>query len=350
MENKQSDIISVISQRIADGTYTGKLPKSSELAAEFSVNIKTVNKALLRMAKRGVVIRKRHVGTIVVKQEASENSAPRMIEVLYEGFTAIFSHPFWGDIWDGMVTELARLNCRPVLNMLNSDPETGLLNTDDIHLMPDTAKIILGISEQRLFNKLKEMEVPYIVCEQVDDPETPQIVFDMQQAIADAVNYLFDCGCRRIAFVGLTGSLVDPGHVQKYRHFIRALQRYCKIDPALIADTRPLAGAGAGAMRKILERTTCDAVFAAYDHQLPDIYSVLEEYGLEDIPVIGCDGLAISGVPETRYAVVSPRRRCGVMLASGIVDMLDGKYIPRQQVLTSRFARMPVSFSDQEYL
>ena len=59
MENKQSDIISVISQRIAEGTYTEKLPKSSELAAEFSVNIKTVNKALLRMAKRGVVMSER---------------------------------------------------------------------------------------------------------------------------------------------------------------------------------------------------------------------------------------------------------------------------------------------------
>ena len=349
MENKQDFLISVIESRISDGTYTGSIPNGAELASEFNVNVKTVNKALARMVKRGLISRKRHVGTFVLKKEEPENPVPRMVEVLYEGFTAIFSHPFWGDIWDGMVTELACRKCRPVLNMLNADPETGLLNTDDIHLMPDTPKIILGISEQRLFNRLKEQNVPYIVCEQVDDPETPQIVFDMQQAIEDAVRYLFDCGCRRIAFVGLTGSLVNPGQVQKYRWFIRALQRKCKIDPLLIADTRPLSGAGASAMRKILSRTTCDAVFAAYDHHLPDIYTVLDEYGLSDIPVIGCDGLSVSGVPEKRYAVVSPRRECGVMLAAGILDMLDGKSVPVQQVLTSRFIRMPVNSSGQKY-
>ena len=347
MEYKQPQIIKEIESRIADGRYREKLPTSAELAAEFQVNIKTVNKAVLRLARKGIVERKRHVGTLIIEREESNCTPPRLVEVLYEGFSTIFTHPFWGEVWEGMVSELSGHQYRPVLNMLNSDPDTGLLKTQGISLMPGVPKIILGITEERLINQVKNMQVPFVTgCDDIDDADVTQVSFDMRQAIDDAVEYLFSLGCSRIAFIGLTGSLVNPGNIQKYRSFIKALQKKCPIDPDLICNVRPLSEAGRAAMQQILARTSCDAVFAAYDHQLPDICAVLKEHGL-DIPVIGCDGLAVSGVPEKRYAVISPRRLCGEMLAATLVQMVENDTVPKSRMLRSYFG--VVSSQDQRY-
>ena len=320
MEHKQPDIIREIRRRIDDGVYIDRLPDGRALAAELGVNVKTLDKALRKLAAMGVIERRKRAGTKVIRKNPSGSAEPRLVEVIYEGFSAIFTHPFWGEIWDGMVSELARCGYRPVLNMLQSEPETGLLKTDDVTLLPGVGKIILGVSEQWLFNRVKALNVPFVsACEPVDDPEVPQIIFDLEEPINEAVGYLVSEGCRKIAFIGQTASLVAPGQLQKYHAFIRALQKFCKIDPRLIGDTRPLDGSGGNALRNILQKSDCDAVFAAYDHQLPEIFAVLHEAGL-DIPVIGCDGVHTAESCRSRGVITSPRRLCGRMLAEYIIS------------------------------
>ena len=337
MEYKQPEIIREIRRRIDDGIYVDDLPDGKTLAAEFGVNVKTLDKALKKLVAMGVVSRRKRVGTRVVRAASSINTGTRLVEVIYEGFSAIFTHPFWGEIWDGMVTELARCGYRPVLNMLQSEPDTGLLKSDDVTLLPGVGKIILGVSEEWLFNRIKALGVPFVTaCEPVNDPEVPQVVFDLEEAISEAVGHLVSRGCRRIAFVGQTASLVNPGQLQKYHAFIRALQKFTKIDPRLIGDTRPLDGSGGSAMQMILQRTECDAVFCAYDHQLPEIFRVLDEAGI-DIPVVGCDGVQISGVNRRRGVITSPRRVCGRMLAEYIIGSELGLELPPKQQLKPVF-------------
>ncbi len=338
MEYKQPDIIREIRRRIDDGVYGDALPDGKTLAAEFKVNVKTLDKALKKLVSQGVVERRRRAGTRVVRRSGNPVNEPRLVEVIYEGFSTIFTHPFWGEIWDGMVSEFAGSNWRPVLNMLQSDPETGLLKSDDVTLLPGVGKIILGVSEQWLFNRVKSLGVPFVTaCDPVGDPDVPQVVFDLEEAIFEAVSYLVSRGCRRIAFIGQTASLVNPGQLQKYHLFIRALQRFSKIDPLLIGDTRPLDGSGGGVMRSILERTECDAVFAAYDHQLPEIFRVLDEYKL-DIPVIGCDGVHVSESGRERGVITSPRRLCGRLLAKYIIDSDSGVEFAENKRIKSSFA------------
>ena len=338
MEYKQPDIIRELRRRIDEGVYRDMLPDGRMLAAEFEVNVKTLDKALKKLSAMGLIERRRRAGTRVVKKSVFQTAEPRLVEVIYEGFSAIFTHPFWGDIWDGMVSELARFNYRPVLNMLQSDSDTGLLKSEDVTLLPGAGKIILGVSEQWLFNRIKALGVPFVTaCEPVGDPDVPQVVFDLEEPIAEAVGYLIANGCRRIAFVGQTASLVNPGQLQKYHAFIRALQKFSKIDPRLIGDTRPLDGSGGRAMQSILQRTDCDAVFAAYDHQLPEIFQVLDEAGL-DIPVIGCDGVQISGLNRRRGVITSPRRLCGRRLAEYIISSDGGASPAANQRIRAAFA------------
>lgn len=49
----QEDIIAELKRRIDAGDYTEMLPPASQLAGEFRVNVKTMNKALNRLAAAG---------------------------------------------------------------------------------------------------------------------------------------------------------------------------------------------------------------------------------------------------------------------------------------------------------
>ena len=73
--------------------------------------------------KQGILERKRRGGTRILPMK--QYSDP-VIEVLFDGFTAIFSHPFWCHIWEALFQELSAAGFRAVLTELNSDPETGI--------------------------------------------------------------------------------------------------------------------------------------------------------------------------------------------------------------------------------
>ena len=133
IDYKQPRIIEELRNRILDGTYTAQLPTTAELAAEFGVNIKTMGKAIGHLVEEGRLERRKRCGTRVKTVPAAEKS--RLIEVVFEGFTTIFTHPFWRDIWGGLVEKLAESGYRPVLTMLtSSDPATGLLECDRVEL------------------------------------------------------------------------------------------------------------------------------------------------------------------------------------------------------------------------
>lgn len=332
MEYKQPAIISEIKRRVNTGVYNDLLPTSIELAAEFGVNFKTINKAIAQLVTEGLLERKRKSGTRI--RQTTDN---KLIEVIFEGFTTIFSHPFWSEIWTGMVDELAVSGYRPILNMLDSDPETGLLKLDGFSMMPTSGKIILGIEEKRLLNQVAAMGAPFITaCDRIDDPAIPQIAFDFKNGMSHAVNFLFGIGCRRIAFIGQTQSYISNGAVHKFDMYRRAIQKYMQIDPVLIENVRPLANNEIAGINTLLERTSPDALIAAYDHQLPEILKALEERAI-NIPVIGCDGLNIPGIPEHRHVIVAPRRQCGEILANNLIKAIHQKTAPASKILQAEF-------------
>ncbi len=333
MEYKQPAITEAIRRRINSGIYQDQLPSSQELAAEFQVNVKTINKALAPLVATGLLERKRKSGTRV---NSLYDSGHQLVEVIFEGFTTIFSHPFWSEIWSGMVAGLTQSGYHPVLNMLEADPKTGLLKLQKFSMIPSAGKIILGITEQRLLDQIAAAGVPCIAGSDLEDAAMPQISFDFSQGIADAIDYLYRQGCRRIAFIGQTRSYISEAPLHKFKMYRSAIQKYQQLDPELIEDTRPLADAGGDAMAALLKRTTPDAVLAAYDHQLPEILGVLREHRL-NIPVIGCDGLNLPELPPDRHTVYAPRYELGEELAKSLVKAITSHTRPESKVIKAVF-------------
>ena len=117
MDYKQPHIAEELKRRIAAGVYAERVPASRTLAAEFGVNIKTVDKAVSQLVEQGLLERKKRSGTRIVP--ARRDLFPeRMIEVIFEGFTTIFTHPFWGGIWEAMMQRLTAAGYRTILNMI----------------------------------------------------------------------------------------------------------------------------------------------------------------------------------------------------------------------------------------
>ncbi len=334
MEYKQQEIIKVLRERIASGRYTDLLPRAVDLAAEFQVNVKTVNKAVGQLAEEGILERKRHSGTRIVRDKTAVSDT--VIEVLFDGFTSIFTHPFWHAIWDAMIRKLSLEGYKTILTMLDSAPETGLLKLDELSFFPAAGRVILGAGEKVLLDRAAEMRVPFLTACDPLDPAIPQISFDFTEGIRNAVIYLHDRGCRRVGFIGQTQSFIHPNQLNKFNAYLGAEQNFGQIDAALIGSTRPTMGGGAKALDEMLKHARPDALIAAYDHQLPEILQVLKERSLV-IPVIGCDGLELPGFPADRLQVKAPLRECGRLVAEKLVQAIHTRKRPGSVILKARF-------------
>lgn len=337
MKYKQPEIEIEIRSRIENGFYADIMPTSLQLAEAFGVNVKTVNKVLRRLASEGLVERKRCSGTRI-RRIAVDN---RLVEVIFEGFASIFVHPFWGEIWSGMVDTLQQARYRPILNMLQADPVTGLLKLDNFSMTESAGRIVLGIEEQHLLRQVAAAGVPCITgCEQATGSGIPYVAFDFENGMAAAVDYLVINGYRDIAFLGQLQSLTGNGVLHKFEMFRRALQKHSQLDPELLQNVRPVAGDEIAGINALLDRRTPGALIAAYDHQLPEILRIMQERKLE-FPVIGCDGLTLTGVPQGRHCIRVPRRRCGELLAEKILEAIRDKTLPSNTILPASFEPFP---------
>ncbi len=336
MDYKQSAIVRELKQRIAGGVYQEQLPTTLELADEFKVNPKTMSKALAQLVEAGLLERRRRSGTRIRTMPRAVPS-DRLIEVIFEGFSAIFVHPFWSDIWVGLVQVLTDAGYRTVLTPLEADEETGMLKLERFSSCSSAGKIILGVNEPQFLRRMAASGVPCIVGgDPVDEPNIAQISIDFTQGVKDAVDFLNGRGCRDIAFIGMTQSFTSIRMLNKYYAFLKAVQHYRQVNPLLVEHARPPLGHGAAALRRLLGRIRPDALLVAYDSQLTEIMEVLTEQHLE-IPVISCDGLNLPQLPADRHMVVAPRRRCGELLARSLLTAIAAGEPPKSQVLQAVF-------------
>ena len=339
-EYKQGKIVEELLRRIREGAYEEKLPLSQELAEEFGVNFKTINKALNQLVGDGILLRKKGCGTFL--RTPMNIDGARMVEVLFEGYATVSSHPFWGEVWSGVVKTLSENGYRPVLSMLETNSE-GILNLNGFTFCESAGKLLLGVSEKRLIKLLQtETSVPFVsAADPVDEPGVLSVSIDDGQAIHDAVDYLVDRGAERIGFIGITCSYTNSRLASRFQHYLDAVQRYHQIDPDLIENVRLLAENGYPAMRNILSRTRPDAVLISGDHMIPGAVRALEEAGIS-IPgqmlICGCDGVRPS-LPFSYPTIRGDRQLCGEkaaeLLSRKIVNPSDRRAI--SQTLPSIF-------------
>ena len=335
MECKQPAIADELKRRIEAGIYSDFLPDTATLADEFDVNIKTMAKAINRLVREGLLIRRRRSGTRIRKDPVGVSGDP-LVEVLFEGFESLFTHPFWGEIWDGLVSRLSVSGYRPILHMLHGNPATGALDLSSFSLNPAAGRIILGISDKSVFDAAEKTGVPFLsACDALNLP-VPQVFFDFSYGIQKAVDHLSDRGCRKIAFIGPVIPRNQAEITHKYSAYRKAMENN-GLSEFIITEHAFLGTQdAANALKILLDRMTPDAVIAAHDHQLPAILDLLHARSLK-IPVIGCDGLCMDRLPSKRHMVKIPLHECGEAAARQLITAIIRKQDPVSFVLPSAF-------------
>ena len=310
IKNKQNSIVRELEQRITDGIYGDKLPKALDLAAEFEVNFKTLNKAVLQLVEKGIVYRKPGLGTFISKE--SKKLEDSLIELLFVGSSEISVHPFYSEMWRGILDGINKTEFKLVLNILEENKKYGGLKKICKDFMPSAGKILIGTNNAEQIKCLKRAKVPFILAgEQSSDPDVVSVYTDTTNAIADAIDYLRKQKIKDIAYIGLTSD--DGEHLQtlnKFYAYLSAIQKKGELNSDLIENTPPFAKFGYTAMQNILKRKVPQAVVVAYDHLAPGLYKAISDAGLnipKDIKVIGIDGVnpnvtpKLTSIPVNRY-------------------------------------------------
>ncbi len=316
MENRRQPLLhEKLRSRIAAGQCGDFLPTAAELAAEFGVNIKTVNKVLNQLAAAGLLERKRRVGTVILGN-GEDAPARRIIEVVFSGFTDPFLHPFWGELLKGIHEVLSDSGYRMILNHIRSNPETHLFGIDGIELSEAQGRITVGPCEKRLLDWIKAAKRPMISTgDELADHEIPSVYFDFNKGISDVVHYLYrDRKCRKIAFIGHVRNLVNPAAQQKLYAYTLAYQQFEQLNLDLVQECWPILGKGKIAVEELLARITPEALIVGSDLLVPEIDAVLRERKIR-IPIVGCDGVPPVPPPDDYSVVQAPRRECGRMAA-----------------------------------
>ncbi|MPM60331.1 Catabolite control protein A [bioreactor metagenome] len=309
--------------RVLAGKRGDLLPTAASLAAEYGVNIKTVNKALNQLAAAGMLDRKRRVGTVILGS-GEEAAGKGIIEVIFSGFTDPFLHPFWGELLKGIHEVLSAADYRMILNHIKSNPETHLFDIGKIELSDAAGRITVGPCEKHLLDWIAAARRPTVAAgDELADRETPSVYFDFQKGISDAVDYLYRRrNCRKIAFLGHVNNLINPAAQQKLYAYTLAYQQFEQLDMNLVQECWPIPGKGRIAIEQLLEKSNPEALIVGSDLLVPEIDAYLRTRNL-DIPIVGCDGVALATPPADYSVVRAPRRECGQTAARLLLETIQ---------------------------
>ncbi len=309
IEHKQAGICAELERRIRKGEFSDKLPASGRLAEEFEVDIRTINKSLSRLVRKGVLVKKRGLGAFVRGDTGAlarilVGASRRMIhECSY--YSAIFK-----GVSDGAHAEGCSVDV--------SEDTSGLSKYDGV--------IFLGHKEGEQHKRLLKSKKPFVVIEDMREPEIPSVCPDVHATVYRIIRALLESGLRRIAYIGMTTSRQLLTDIQKFHAYLEAVDDVLHaIDFSLVRHAWPSPEYGYSAMRDMLEKNPYpDVVFVTSDFVAPGIYRAASERGLkipDDIQVLSCDCLGM-GLTPTLASIDVPKYEMGSRSVKLLLDII----------------------------
>lgn len=164
--------------------------------------------------------------------------------------------------------------------------------------MVDGVVYISNSLEKEVIDTIHDLQMPTVLVETVDDANTfPSVTIDNINAAKEAVNYLFDKGSNKVAFIG-TSSEKKNASSMRYEGYKKALEeKGLEIDSDLISfcEGSTRADSGFSAMNKILEKNKeFDSLFCSNDGLAMGAINALREKGInvpDDVNVMGFDNI-----------------------------------------------------------
>ena len=310
-----------------------KIPSERDLSAELEVAVHTVNKSLATLTERGILVRKKGLGTFV----AERSLRGKRVRILT--FSMGYYKPDFAVNWfnfqyvlEGFSRRAQTFGIVPEIFIQDlSLPPTQ--KTLEPLLDPDVSGYLfhvhrkLGITRQ--WAECLRENGKIVLCRSFAPFENFNTVYgDMRSGVRDAVCSLLKSGRRRIALLEM--EFQDDGYITSRIEGFRDAHAEFNLtpDPALIRECSDLnEESGYVATQDLLkEHIPFDAIFAGTDIRAYGAMRALKEAGLqipEDVAVIGSDNLPqdLETVPSLS-SVNYPMHEIGEALCDLFVEVV----------------------------
>jgi len=326
---KAAAITDEILKRIRTGVYRDRIPGERALAAEFSVNFKTANRAVGALVDRGLLVRRRGEGTFL-KDRARTRSGNIACVV-----KALKQEPssYYLEMFRGIEEAVSARGINLVFASMpdDDDPECaplGMVREGRVDGM-----ILVEFRRDDLVAKLREAGAPVVLLDSEGEiPEVDCVMVDDRQAARTATAHLLGLGHRRIGFV--TGDERLAFYVDRAAGYREALEAAgVEYNEDLVCWGGPWFGKGLAQIKRMMAEGMT-AIAGASDCLVDGALEVLRRLGVrspEDMSAVGLGGspaLPESFLSTVRIDWVEMGRQAGRVL----LERIDGSSAPWKYV------------------
>ncbi len=180
-----------------------------------------------------------------------------------------------------------------------------------------------------LYKELK-LEIPHLVGIDSTAKNYNNVGFDIFSAHVEAMEYLIDCGFKKIAYFGGGSARENFNSSPKVSAYYDTLRKHnIRVNKDYIYDTEWDVDICAQAARKLLQLDTLpEVIFAGSDTLAAVILSVAYELGIkvpQDISVLGFNNIPSSAISIPALSTVDiPTKKMGEIAVTRMKDIIEG--------------------------
>jgi len=254
------------------------------------------------------------------------------------------TNPFYPEIFRGVDEEALALGFSVLMGNTDNDPARERAYIDLLRSKRADGMILLSgklpWAGEGLAPALARMPPVVLACEHMPGLGLPTVRIDHRAAARDAVEHLAALaalGHRRIAHItGPSDRIISRDRLQGYEDALAA--RGYDRDPSLIVPGDFTLRSGIDAMSRLLARPLPpSAVFAANDEMAIGAVQAVLRQGLrvpEDVAIVGFDDILFASAIEPPLTTVAqPRREIGRRAMAMLADLLEGRPVPKEDVV-----------------
>ena len=302
-----------------------KLFSENEFSLRYKISRRSVRQALSNLEEEQLICS--HAGrgwSVASFRKEIEQTRKRIVLILPE-----VDNAFINELNHGVQSVAGELNCDLIFQSSAFHHEKERSNIlhwleqkiDGMIIFP-----MVGNFYTDLLFELKKRNMPFVLVDRFfQDVDTDYVVTDNYKGAFEAVKYLAEHGCRRIAHLMGSASSANVARYEGYRDALAASQ--IVYDPVLVIrmdpdfhtgeNVGPDCVFGRKAMQLLLDRPIpVDGVFACNDNMAIGALQSIRKSSLsvpEDISIVGFDDLKIASMLEVPLTTVrQPKEKIGM--------------------------------------
>lgn len=241
-------LATLLRSQIEHGHLQGKIPGVRDLAQQYSVNVKTANKAVSLLVSEGHLFRLRGKGTFVAEGDADQDAHVRVGFIVTD-----IVNPYFAHLAQALQDIASEHNITVVVNTTHGSLDM-LQHILDTHQKRQTRLLIVQggvVRNNQHFDLISSYGIP-IVGMHTRKADVDDVWPDMRAGAQLATDHLIELRGERVGYIsGSDEPVLQTGRFQGYRDAI--VSKGYKVDTNLIVETDPTYRGGHTAVLNMLD-------------------------------------------------------------------------------------------------